>query len=48
MRWAKSPKALHLQKLSLTLGIQMHTVDAPLQLLQALMHLQGTHAIALV
>lgn len=48
MRGAQSPKGLHLQKLSLTLGVQMHTVDAPLQLLQALMHLQGPHAVALV
>lgn len=38
----------HLHYLSLTLGIQVYTVDAPLQLLQALMHLQGTHAVALV
>lgn len=48
MSWAKSPKGLHLQKLSLTLGIQMHTMYAPLQLLQAPMHLYGTHVIALV
>lgn len=26
----------------------MHTVDAPLKLFQALMHFQGTHAVALV
>ena len=36
------------QRLSLTLGVEVHAVDAPLQVLQALVHLLGAHAVATV
>lgn len=36
------------QRWSLTLGVEMHAVDAPLELLQALVHLQGTHAVTTI
>lgn len=36
------------QRLGLTLGVEVHAVHAPLQLLQALVHLQGTHAVATI
>ena len=36
------------QRLTLTLGVEVHAVDAPLQLFQALVHFQGTHAVATI